>query len=131
MKIEFSILDINKAVAIDVEGHLTTDDVHDMRRRAVELAEQTGHRNFIVDIRRLLSIDQGSTSATFDLGDQFNDSGFSVWNNTAVLMPEDPEARRQAEFLHTVEINRGRGVLCYVESFDEAFSWFDDMARHA
>jgi hypothetical protein len=29
----------------------------------------------------------------------------------------------------TVEINRGRGVLSYVESVDEAFSWFEDMAR--
>ena len=29
----------------------------------------------------------------------------------------------------TVEINRGRGVLCYVESVNEAFSWFEDMVR--
>ncbi len=127
MTIEFSVLTEQKAISIAVEGHVTSADVREMRRRSVEMTEQTGYRNFIVDIRNLLLIDDGSDFAAFDLGDQFKETGFSVWNNTAVLMPEDPAARAQAEFLHTVEVNRGRGVLSYVESFDEAFSWFEDM----
>ena len=131
MNIEFSILSEQKAVAITANGHVTATEVQDMRRRTVELADQTGYRNFIVDIRKLLSIADGSDLSALDLGEQFKDSGFSVWNNTAVLMPEDPAARAQAELLHTVEVNRGRGILSYVESFDEAFTWFDDMARHA
>ena len=131
MSIEFSVLTERKAVAIIASGRVTAEDVQEMRRRTVELAAQTGYRNFIVDIRNLLEIADGSESSAYDLGDQFKDSGFSVWNNTAVLMPEDPYARAQAELLHTVEVNRGRGILSYVESFDEAFSWFDDMARHA
>jgi hypothetical protein len=131
MNIEFSILSEQKAVAITAIGHVTVAEVQDMRRRTVELAGQTGYRNFIVDIRKLLSIADGSDLSALDLGEQFKDSGFSVWNNTAVLMPEDPAARAQAELLHTVEVNRGRGILSYVESFDEAFTWFDDMARHA
>lgn len=129
MGIEISILDEQRAVAIEIAGCLSAEDVREMRRRTVELAEQTGYRNFIVDIRKLLSIEDGSAFVAYDLGEQFKESGFSVWNNTAVLMPEDPAAREQAEFLHTVEINRGRGVLSYVESVDEALSWFDDMAR--
>jgi hypothetical protein len=131
MKIEFSILDERKVVAIAIDGHMTAADVHAMRRRAVELAEQTGYRNFIVDIRQFESVEDGSAFVAYDLGEQFKDSGFSVWNNTAVLMPEDPAARAQAELLHTVEVNRGRGVLSYVESYEEAFDWFDDMARRA
>ena len=131
MNIDFSILSEQKAVAITANGHVTATEVQDMRRRTVELAGQTGYRNFIVDIRKLLSIADGSDLSALDLGEQFKDSGFSVWNNTAVLMPEDPAARAQAELLHTVEVNRGRGILSYVESFDEAFTWFDDMARHA
>ena len=95
-----------------------------MRRRTVEIAEQTGYRNCIVDIRKLLSIEDGSAFIAYDLGEQSKKSGFSVWNNTAVLMPEDPAAREQLELLHTVEINRGRGILSYVESVDEALSWF-------
>ena len=129
MDIQFSILNEQQAVAIEVAGRLSANDVREMRRRTVELAEQTGYRNFIVDIRKLLAIEDGSASVAYDLGEQFKDSGFSVWNNTAVLMPADPAAREQMEFLHTVEINRGRGVLSYVESVDEAFSWFEDMAR--
>ena len=128
MTIEFSILHEQKAVAITASGHVTVDEVREMRRRSVEQADQTGYRNFIVDIRNLLSIADGSDFSAFDLGEQFKDSGFSVWNNTAVLMPEDPAARAQAELLHTVEVNRGRGILSYVETFDEAFTWFDDMA---
>jgi hypothetical protein len=131
MNIEFSILNERNAVAITAEGYISAADVKEMRRRTVELAHETGYRNFIVDIRNLLSIADGSDSSAFDLGEQFKESGFSVWNNTAVLMPEDPVARAQAELLHTVEVNHGRGVLSYVESFDEAFSWFEDMARHA
>ena len=129
MDIQFSILNEQQAVAIEVAGRLSTEDVREMRRRTVELAEQTGYRNFIVDIRKLLAIEDGSAFVAYDLGEQFKDSGFSVWNNTAVLMPEDPAAREQMEFLHTVEINRGRGVLSYVESVDEALGWFEDMAR--
>ena len=129
MDIQFSILTEQQAVVIEVAGRLSADDVREMRRRTVELAEQTGYRNFIVDTRKLLAIEDGSTLVAYDLGEQFKDSGFSVWNNTAVLMPDDPAAREQMEFLHTVEINRGRGVLSYVESVDEALSWFEDMAR--
>ena len=129
MNIEFSILDEHKAVSIVVEGHLTAADVQEMRRDTVEIADQTGYRNFIMDIRRLLSIADGSDFAAYDLGEQFKETGFSVWNNTAVLMPDDPAARAQIEFMHTVEVNRGRGVLSYVESFDEAFSWFEEMQR--
>ncbi|HSM30361.1 MAG TPA: hypothetical protein VK854_06640 [Woeseiaceae bacterium] len=129
MDIEFSALNEHRAVAIQIAGRLSAEDVREMRRRTVELAEQTGYRNFIVDIRKLLSIEDGSAFVAYDLGEQFKESGFSVWNNTAVLMPKDPAAREQAELLHTVEINRGRGILSYVESIDEALSWFDDMAR--
>jgi hypothetical protein len=129
MKIEFSVLDDHQAVAIEVEGRVSVEGVQKMRRRSVEIAEETGYRNFIVDLRRLVSIDDGSTLTTYDLGEEFKSSGFSVWNNTAVLMPEDPVAREQAEFMHTVEVNRGRGLLSYVESYDEAYAWFEAMAE--
>ncbi len=62
MSIEYSVLDQQKAVAIEMDGHVSTDDMRAMRR-------------------------------------------------------------------HTVELNRGRGVLSYVESYEEAFSWFEDVER--
>ena len=118
MTIEFSILNDQRAVAISISGHVDVDEVQAMRRRTVELADQTGYRNFIVDVRHLTLIADGSELSAYDLGEQFKESGFSVWNNTAVLMPEDPTARAQLELLHTVEVNRGRGILSYVESID-------------
>lgn len=131
MKIEYSVQDEHRTVLIQVEGHVTVKDVQGVRRRSVELAEETGHSNFIVDLRGLVSIDDGSTVTAYELGDRFKDSGLSVWTNTAVLMPEDPAARKQAEFMHSVEVNRGRGLLSYVESYDEAYEWFDTMAQRS
>ena len=46
-------------------------------------------------------------------------------------MPESETARKQAELLHTIEINRGRGVMDYVDTREEAFSWFEEMASRA
>ena len=131
MSIEFSILDEQRSVLIEVDGNVTSEEVHEMRRRTVELAGETGFTDFIVDIRALQSIDRGNTFATYDLGTQFSECGFSVWTNTAVLLPEDESAREQAEFLHTVEINRGRGIINYVKTYDEAFSWFELMGQRA
>ena len=131
MTIEFTVLDEHRAVAAAVEGRVTIEDVQRFRRRSVEMAEETGFRNFIVDLRRLLAIDDGSTLTAYELGEEFKSSGFSVWTNTAVLMPENPAAREQAEFMHTVEVNRGRGILSYVESYDEAYDWFDSMEQRS
>lgn len=129
MNIEFSKLEKQQVIVITIKGDLSAADMKEMRRRTVAEAGKTGYGNFLVDIRLLRSIEGGNTYATFNLGEQFSEIGFSVWANTAVLMPNDEAARQQAEFLHTVEINRGRGVLNYVESFEEAFAWFEEMAK--
>lgn len=131
MQIEFSVLEEHRAVAIVVDGRVTIEGVQQMRRRSVEIEQETGYHNFIVDLRRLVSIGNGSTLTAYELGEDFKNSGFSVWTNTAVLLPEDPAAREQAEFMHTVEVNRGRGILSYVESYDEAYDWFEAMARRS
>ena len=102
-----------------------------MRQRSVELVSDTGFKNFIVDLRKLESLEKGKTFAIFDLGTKFSDHQFTIWSNTAVLMPTVEKARDQIEFLHTVEINRGRGVINYVETMEEAFSWFEVMDSRA
>ena len=53
----------------------------------------------------------------------------TVWSNTAVLMPVNEMAHEQVDLLHAIEVNRGRGLLSYVETIDEAHSWFEEMAR--
>ena len=131
MPINFSILEDKKAVVIEADGDATAAQVSDMRQHSVELISEKGFTNFIVDLRKLQSLEHGHTFAIFELGEKFSEAHFSVWANTAVLMPENPTAREQVEFLHTVEINRGRGVINYVETFDEAFSWFEEMAGRA
>ena len=131
MKCDFSILEEQRAVLIEVTGDARVPDVIELRRRSVEIAAETGYTDFIMDMRDLRSIADGCMFTTYDLGESFSQSGFSVWNNTAVLMPVNDRAREQAEFLHTVEVNRGRGLLNYVDSVDEAFGWFGDMARRS
>lgn len=129
MSINFSVLEEQKAVLIEADGEVSAKDVAEMRKRSVELVAETGYSNFIVDLREMLSLERGHTFAIFDLGEKFSDAHFTVWSNTAVLMPLDDAAREQIEFLHTVEINRGRGVINYVETFEEAFSWFEEMGK--
>jgi hypothetical protein len=131
MPIKFSIFEDRKVVAIEADGDVSAEEIGDMRRQSVELVAETGMTNFVVDLRNLQSLEHGHTFAIFDLGERFSEAHFTVWANTAVLMPENQAAREQVEFLHTVEINRGRGVINYVETFDEAFSWFEEMAGRA
>jgi hypothetical protein len=100
-----------------------------MRARTVELTNETGFHNYLVDMRGLRSIANGDTFATFDLGDRFRDVGISFRTRTAVIMPADPDACRQAEFLHTVELNRGRGDLLYVDTEAEARDWFSEPGQ--
>lgn len=131
MSIRFSVLEDKETVVIDADGDVMAEQLIAMRERSVELVAETGFTNFIVDLRKLQSLEKGRTFAIFDLGERFSEARFTVWSNTAVLMPDDEAAREQVEFLHTVEVNRGRGVINYVENFEEAFSWFEEMRERA
>lgn len=124
MGITFMTLPDVEAIAITISGHIDTAAVDAMRAQTVAMTEQTGFSNYLVDISNLKSIAHGDTFATFDLGDRFKETGIQYRTRTAVIMPADTGARRQAEFLHTVELNRGRGDLCYVASAEEACQWF-------
>jgi hypothetical protein len=125
--INISVLDDRKAIFVEADGDITASEVHEMRKRSVELVDEKGIANFLVDIRKLRSLEGGRTSAILDLGTSFSEVHLTVWSNTAVLMPEDESAHEQLELLYAVEINRGRGIINYVESFEEAFSWFEEM----
>lgn len=125
MTIHFETWPDAAAIVIRALGDVDATDVEAMRRRTVELTRQTGFRNYLVDMRELTSIANNDTFAAYDLGDRFGKAGIAFSTRTAVIMPLDTEARRQAEFLHTVELNRGRGDLQYVQDAAEARDWFD------
>ncbi len=123
MSTVFSILDDHEAIVISVSGHVSQDDAEQMRSRTLEIIQETGFSCFVMDISELLSIEKGSTFAAFELGKNFRDSGFPLNSKTAIILPIEPKAREQAEFLHTVQINRGRGALKYVNDVDEGLFW--------
>ena len=123
MSTVFTILDDQQAAVISVTGHVSHDETQEMRSRTMQIIEETGIHSFVVDISELLSIEQGSTFATFDLGRKFRETGFPLNSKTAVVLPIDLNARKQAEFLHTVQINRGRGEIKYVNDVDEGLFW--------
>ena len=131
METLFTVLSEQQTVLIEVSGEMDAPAVSAMRRRTVELQQQTNYRRFIMDIRRLAAIDADSTFEVHELGERFSDTGFSHHNKTAVIMPTDRTARRQIEFLHTVEINRGRGQIRYVASIDEALNWLGAKAQYS
>ena len=132
MSIQFETWPEAAALIIRTRGDVDAVAVDDMRRRTVELTRQTGFHNYLVDMTELRSIANNDTFAAYDLGDRFGKAGIAFSTKTAVILPRDDEARRQAEFLHTVELNRGRGDLQYVEDAAEARDWFHQpRARHA
>ena len=128
MAIEFSILDDKRAVLIEVDGDIDARHLEQLRKRAAEIISETGYTDFIIDLRNVTSLEQGKVVRIVELGESFSESRITVWSNTAILMPVDETAFKQVELMHTIQINRGRGVISYVESLDEAFSWFEEMA---
>jgi hypothetical protein len=124
MTIRFETWPEARAIVIRASGDVDAAAVDAMRGRTVELTNETGFRNYLVDMSELRSIADNDTFAAYDLGDRFGKVGIAFSTRTAVIMPTDAEARRQAEFLHTVELNRGRGDLSYVNNADEAYDWF-------
>ena len=124
MSVIFSILDEHKAVLISISGLIAREDIELMRIRTLEIANETKFTSFIMDIGDLQSIEHGNASAVFELGSKFRSTGFPLQAKTAVIMPSAAKAREQVEFLHTVEINRGRGELKYVDNIDDGLYWF-------
>ena len=129
MAIEFSTLDDSQAILVKIDGALDTEQLQEMRRSVVDLMDRTGVTDFIFDMRELESLENGDPGAIVDLGRTFKAHNISVWTNTAFMMPVDERAYEQVELLHQIEINGGRGVLDYVESVEEAFAWFEEMAN--
>ena len=129
MAIEFSTLDDNQVILVKIDGAVDSEQLQEMRRSAVDLMARTGFSDFIFDMRELESLENGDPGAIFDLGRTFKAHNISVWTNTAFMMPVNERAYEQVELLHQIEINGGRGVLDYVESVEEAFAWFEEMAN--
>ena len=129
MATEFSVLDDKRTIVIRSEGDVDATELAGLRRRSVELIEETGFTDFIVDIRNVTSIESGKTFAIVEAGEAYSDFRITVWSNTAMLLPDDEVVREQVDLMCTIEINRGRGVINYVDTFDEAFSWFEEMAQ--
>jgi len=128
METLFTVLPEQRTVLIEVSFQMDVPAVTAMRRRTVELQQET---NFIMDIRRLSPIEEGSTFKVHELGERFSDTGFWHDNKTAVIMPANQAAKRQIEFLHMVEINRGRGQMRYVGSSDEALIWLGARSQYS
>ncbi len=124
MSIEFSMADENRAVLIRIEGHVSEPEIERMRARSSALALESNCSSFIMDLSGLELIEKGDALAVYELGEKFQRSGFPYTTRTAVIMPVNPVAREQVEFLHTVEINRGRGMMKYVDDIDQALEWF-------
>jgi len=131
METLFTVYPEQRTVLIEVSGQMDVPAVTAMRRRTVELQQETNFRRFIMDIRRLSPIEEGSTFEVHELGERFSDTGFSHDNKTAVIMPANQAAKRQIEFLHMVEINRGRGQMRYVGSIDEALIWLGARSQYS
>lgn len=124
MSIEFRLDKKEKTILIVVVGDVTVDDLRNMRNHTVELLKETGIENFIVDLSALDSILEQDTFITYKLGKEFQDVNFPITAKTAIILPTNNDVLQQVKFLHTVEINRMRGPIEYVTSYEDALAWF-------
>ena len=125
MGVEFRIDEQNRAILIIASGAVSAEDLRYIRTRTVELLNETGIQNYLVDMVAVISVFEQDTTAAYNLGKNFSELDFPLSTKTAVILPENEEACQQAKFLHTVEVNRMRGPLKYVTSYAEALDWFN------
>lgn len=124
MSVEFTILPEDDVVVITLTGVIGAEQIMSMRSRSMQVLIDTGIQNYYVDLHSLVSLADGKTLELFALGERFAGTKFPYTTRTAVRLPHEPQAREQAEFMHTVELNRGRGAMRYVDSLPEAIAWF-------
>ena len=125
MSIEFTVNKDDNVILISITNTVSVEDLKWMRSKTIELLNETGIKNYVVDLSAATSILDQKTITTYQLGTEFQHIKFPHTTKTAVILPTDDEARKQANFLHTVEINRIRAPLEYVSSYEEALTWFN------
>ena len=124
MSFEFTVNRDDDVILITLNKTVSIEDLKLSRTKTIELLNETGIHNYIVDLSAVISFLDQDVITTYQMGKEFQNIKFPLSTKTAVIMPMDEEARNQATFLHTVEINRMRGPLKYVSSYKEALSWF-------
>ena len=125
MSIEFTVNKEDGVILITASDTVSIQDLREVRSRTIELLNKTGIENYVVDLSAATSILEQKTITTYQLGKEFQDIKFPYSTKTAVILPTNDEAREQAKFLHTVEVNRMRAPLEYVSSYEEALDWFN------
>ena len=95
-----------------------------MRLKTVKLLNETGIKNYLVDMVAVTSTPEQKAIVTYEMGKKIQEIEFQFITKIAVILPADVKAPKPAEFLHTVELNRVRSSLKYVASYEEALDWF-------
>ncbi len=108
MGIEFETNLDDGIVFITAIGDISDEEIKAMRIKTLEVLEETGIKNFVVDMAKVTSFLERSTMKTYEMGKKFVDMKFPLSMKTAVILPTNDDVREQAEFLHTVELNRAR-----------------------
>ena len=124
MTIEFKTIQEDRVILITATGDISTDELNAMRNKTIDLLNKTGIQDFVVDLSEVTSILKQDVLKAYKKGKEFDSLQFPVTAKTAVILPLNKEAKEQVTFMHTVEINRMRGPIKYVASYEEAISWF-------
>lgn len=124
MPIKFQTFEKDDAVLITTSGDISEEEIIAMRTKTLDVLNETGIQNFVVDMTHVNSFLEHSTAKTYEMGKEFVKMEFPLSMRTAVILPASQKVREQAELLHLVEINRARPELEYVASYEEALAWF-------
>lgn len=124
MSITFTVNKNEKVIIVELSDAISIEEFSEMRLKTVKLLNETGIKNYLVDMVAVTSTPEQKAIVTYEMGKKIQEIEFQFITKIAVILPADVKAPKPAEFLHTVELNRVRSSLKYVASYEEALDWF-------
>jgi hypothetical protein len=123
MPIDVTFREDDETVIVRGYDNVTEDEMYAMRAEFRRLLDENTVSQALVDGRKITSLMDGNTTTIYKVGSDFAVSGNPQTLRTAIVLPTDPHARRDLEFLDTVEANRGRQDTKLFDDMESAWAW--------
>jgi hypothetical protein len=108
MPIDVTFREDDETIIVRGYDNVTEDEMYAMRAEFRRLLDENTVSQALVDGRKITSFMDGNTTTIYKAGSDYAVSGNPQTLRTAIVLPANPQARRDLEFLDTVEANRGR-----------------------
>lgn len=112
----------SKVVTLKSEGFIPLQDFPDRLRQVVRTARENQTNRFLLDDTEFDT--QVSTLSIYELPKLYDEAGFSMQDQIAVVISPDDTGLDDYRFFETVCINQGFKVKLFF-SLEEAYQWLN------